>query len=522
MGKILDINGKPFDSGQLKDIQTEQVAKIAGLNTQFASHPSRGLTPAKLAYILGSAEQNDIMAQHDLFLDMEEKDAHILTEMSKRKRAMLTLDWSIEPPRGASSEEKKLAAYVHDVFEDFDNFEDLILDMLDGIGHGFSCLELEWELLGKEWLPKCFTHRPQTWFQFDTQTRSQIRLRDNSMDGAELWPFGWVTHVHKAKSGYISRSGLHRVLAWPFLFKNYSVRDLAEFLEIYGVPMRLGTYPSGSSDDEKATLLRAVASIGHDAAGIIPEGMMIDFKEAAKGGSDPFQTMIEWAERSQSKAILGGTLTTQADGKSSTNALGNVHNEVRHDLLAADAKQVASTITRDIIFSLVTLNKGQVFDKRRLPRFRFDTMEAEDLGIYSEALPKLVSMGMKIKTEWAHDKLRIPIPDEGDDILVIAAKEPATDREASATEVAALTAIVENQDEFDIFAEELASDWERVTDPMIAPLMALASEVDSLEAFHARLPDLIKNMDTSVLADSLAQGQFATRIWAKINEPKED
>jgi phage gp29-like protein len=43
-------------------------------------------------------------------------------------------------------------------------------------------------------------------------------------------------------------------------------------------------------------------------------------------------------------AILGGTLTSQADGKSSTNALGNVHNEVRHDIRESDARQLSATL----------------------------------------------------------------------------------------------------------------------------------------------------------------------------------
>ncbi|MCO7025451.1 DUF935 family protein, partial [Vibrio paracholerae] len=95
-------------------------------------------------------------------------------------------------------------------------------------------------------------------------------------------------------SGYLSRRGLVRVLAWPFLFKNYSVRDLAEFLEIYGLPIRLGKYPEGATEKEKATLLRAVMSIGHNAGGIIPKGMDIDFQNAADGQSDPFMAMISW------------------------------------------------------------------------------------------------------------------------------------------------------------------------------------------------------------------------------------
>ncbi|WP_413769374.1 DUF935 family protein, partial [Vibrio vulnificus] len=83
-----------------------------------------------------------------------------------------------------------------------------------------------------------------------------------------------------------------------------------------------GKYPEGATEKEKATLLRAVMSIGHNAGGIIPKGMDIEFQNAADGQSDPFMAMMTWCEKSQSKAILGGTLTSQADGKTSTNALG--------------------------------------------------------------------------------------------------------------------------------------------------------------------------------------------------------
>ncbi|MEL9426588.1 DUF935 domain-containing protein, partial [Escherichia coli] len=137
-----------------------------------------------------------------------------------------------------------------------------------------------------------------------------------------MQPFGWIRHVNKSKSGYLEHSALFRVLVWPYLFKNYSVGDLAEFLEIYGIPMRVGKYPTGATEKEKLTLLRALAALGHNAAGIIPLGMELDFLNAAQGDPAAFQLMIEWCERTQSKAILGGTLTSQADGKTSTNALG--------------------------------------------------------------------------------------------------------------------------------------------------------------------------------------------------------
>ncbi|STO59294.1 Mu-like phage gp29 [Canicola haemoglobinophilus] len=194
--------------------------------------------------------------------------------------------------------------------------------------------------------------RDPAWFMTPTEQRNSLRLRDGSVTGIELQKFGWITHIAKAKTGYLSRIGLVRTLVWPFLYKNYSARDFAEFLEIYGLPMRLGKYPEGATPTEKNTLLRAVMSIGHNAGGIIPRGMEIEFQNAADGDSSSFMAMIEWAEKSMSKAILGGTLTSQADGATSTNALGNVHNEVRSELRDADLKRLQATLTRDLIYPL--------------------------------------------------------------------------------------------------------------------------------------------------------------------------
>jgi phage gp29-like protein len=491
--RILDASGNPIKRAELVEPQT---SKLAQLHREFASHPSRGLTPVRLARILEAAEQGDTRAQHDLFLDMEEKDAHIFAEMGKRKRALLTVDWDIVPPRNASATEKKLAGYAKELLQDVPNFEDVILDALDGIGHGFSCQEIEWERLGNEWLPKEISHRPQSWFQTDRETRTQIRLRDHSLDGQALQSCGWITHVHKAKSGYLARCGLHRTLSWPYLFKNYSVGDLAEFLEIYGLPLRLGTYQSGASDDEKATLLRAVMSIGHDAAGIIPEGMMIDFKEAAKGQEGPFMAMIDWCEKSQSKAILGGTLTSQADGKSSTNALGNVHNEVRHDLMVSDAIQLGGTLTRDLVYPLLALNKGGVDDRRRLPRFKFVFDDSEDLGVLADSLPKLVAMGMRIKKEWAHERAGIPQAEEGDEVLgVVTPKTPPAG--AANAALAALSA----QTIADLDGESTAA-W----DAVMAHVAELVEQAQSMEALQTTLTQAYGALPLEDLRKIMAQG----------------
>ena len=507
MVAILDQYGRPIRTRELTEPQT---ARIGQLHQEFAQHPVRGLTPGKLATILEQAEQGDLVAQCDLFEDMEEKDGHIYAEMSKRKRALLTLEWDVMPPRDATRQEEDAAALAREVLQELE-LEDVIFDMADAIGFAYACLELEWQQVERRWLPAAIEHRPQRWFTLDRETRTELRLRDASADGAPLRPFGWITHVHRARSGYLGRAGLHRVLAWPFLFKNYSVRDLAEFLEIYGLPLRLGPYPQGASDAEKATLLRAVVNIGHAAAGIIPEGMAIEFKEAAKGASDPFEAMLAWCERTQSKAILGGTLTTSAENTGLGSNLGDVHNEVRHDLLVSDARQIASTLTRDLVYPILALNVPGIDSLRRCPRFVFDTREPEDMALYADAVPKLVAVGARIPVRWLHEKLRIPEPEEDEDILATAGQAlPASLRGRAPVTAAALRAQTE-PDPADVIAERLDAQVRPIIARWLARIEAMLDEAESLEQFREMLLAAFGDLPDDELAGIMGQAMTAAR-----------
>lgn len=512
MAKILDQYGNPIERSRLGEPQT---SKVGGLHREFAGHPARGLTPPKLAAILEAAEQGDLAAQCDLFDDMEERDGHILAEMSKRKRSLLTLDWDVAPPRNASAAEENDAAYARELLQDLPDFEDLMLDLLDAIGKGFSCVEMEWRLDGREWRPDTLHHRPQRWFQLDQGTRTELRLRDNTLDGAPLQPFGWIVHVHKARTGYLSRAGLHRCLAWPYLFKHYSVMDLAEFLEIYGLPLRLGTYQNGASEQEKATLMRAVTSIGHAAAGIIPEGMAIDFKESAQGASDPYMAMVDWCERTQSKAIVGQVLSAEAKPTGLGSGVASLQGDVRWDLTVSDARQLAGTLTRDLIYPLLALNRASV-NPRRCPRFVFDTAEAEDLGAYADAIPKLVSIGARIPVSWMHERLRIPQAENDEPVLGVAAQpEEQTDQAA----LAALTGLARGANLFDQAAiddADLGDQLQVISEAMLRPLIDEVRGGIAPEALLERLADLYPSMDDQALTDLLARVIFVADIWGRV------
>ena len=123
------IREKQLSSKQTKD----ENAYAAQLRREFADHPSSGLTPAKLANILREAEQGNLLHQCWLAEDIEEKDGHIAAELFKRKMAMSTLPYSIEPPRNASAAEKADAANIADMLRDIEDWEDVIFIMADGV-----------------------------------------------------------------------------------------------------------------------------------------------------------------------------------------------------------------------------------------------------------------------------------------------------------------------------------------------------------------------------------------------------
>ncbi|SDI53418.1 DUF935 domain-containing protein [Propionivibrio dicarboxylicus] len=500
MNKIVDQYGIPFDKGLLKEVQT---SRVASLQNEYLTGMLDGLTPARLANTLRAADNGDLFAQHRLFSDMEERDAHIAAEMGKRKLAPLSLDWTIVPPRNASAAEKAHTEWLLEVLTDaVDPIEDLMIALMDGVGHGFAPVELEWRSEGSEWLPAYFP-RPQEWFQLD-QARRNIRLRDMSVDGAPLAPFGWVFHTHgKAKTGYQGRLGLHRTLSWSFLYKSYAIGDFAELLETFGLPIITGKYYAGANDEEKASLLRAVVALGHDARAIMPADMQIEIEKVTAGGdSSGHLSLVDWCERSQSKVILGQTMS--AESKSSGIGSGNadLHREVRRDILVADVREIAGTITRDLLYPLIALNRGNIDGLRRCPRLVFDTGEPEDIKLLAESLPPLVNIGMQIPTDWAHDKLKIPVPTDGQAVLTPQKTQPTPPTPPAS--LAAMAAAGGAASPAAELSDQLSASATPTVEDLLTALSRIVQEAPDLATLQRTLLEAYGHLDTADLTRHMA------------------
>jgi len=407
---LYDHAGRPIHRPDLKKDQA--APSVTGVRGYAMLNPSKAMTPYRLAQALRAAAEGDISAQSLLFEDMEEKDAHIFAEVSKRKRAVTGNSWTVLPAND-SAQAAKQAEFAMRTLEKL-RFEDLLFDMLDAVGKGFSALELTWDISSGQAVPQKAEHKPQAWFQFHSK-RYELRLLDGTLDGEELIPFKWIVHEHKAKSGSPYRGALYRVLAWLFLFRNYSLNAWVQFVESFGIPLRLGKYPPGAPEADKDKLLEAAAAIASEAAVVIPEGMDLEIiEQSRRGGANPHRDLLDWSKHAISVAVVGGTLTSGThDG--GAYALGNVHDQVRRDIQKSDTRQAEATLNEQLIRPLVDLNFGP---QKAYPRLKIEMPDTEDKKLQAEIIRILAGAGFtKIPVSFIQDKFNIPKPGKDEETL---------------------------------------------------------------------------------------------------------
>lgn len=390
--------------------ESREVA-AAQVTDKYSEYPSDGLTPVRLAEIFKEADAGDVLRQAELFEEMEEKDPHLFSQLQTRKNAVTGLDYEVIPFDSDDPRDKEIAEFVEAQLGGIEGFEDIMLDLLDAIGKGFAVSEIMWSYDEGHVVVDDIRSRHQKRFFWDSVDDSFKVRTQEAPEGIELPKNKFIVHKYKARSGHPSRAGVLRVVAWMYLFKNYTLKDWVAFCEVFGTPLRLGKYQPGASEDDKRALMQALVAIGADAAGIFPDGTAIEFVNTEKTSStDLYERLARYCDEQVSKAILGQTLTSDSGGGSY--AQSKTHNDVRHDLTVADCKAIAATLRRDLIRPLVLYNFGE---DKRIPYLRFDAEESEDLTQTATVIGTLIrEAGLKVPTSYIYKKFSIPKP-EGDE-----------------------------------------------------------------------------------------------------------
>lgn len=522
MAEIVDAYGQPLRKQDL--LQEIAAPTLTGVRPIWREQIARGLTPERLASLLDNAVDLDARDYLTLAEEMEERDPHYLSVLSTRKHAATGLAFQVD----AASEDAadvKLADAVRELFEG-DDFTDTAEDLLDALGKGYSAVEIIWDTSEKQWQPTRFEHRDPRWFQVDRFTRRKLHLLtdENGSDGMPLPAFKFLVHQPRIKTGILLRNGLARVVAFMHLCKAYALKDWLAFAEVFGMPLRVGKYGPNATDRDVYILRQAVANLGTDAAAVLPESMKIEFTQVGnvQGGKDLYEGLCEYLDKQISKAVLGQTNTTDAQSGGLGSGQADVHNEVRKDILSADARQLCKTLNRDLVRPFIDLNFGP---QKKYPIVRLPIPEPEDLAALTDAVVKLVPLGLKVGMATMRDKIGIPDPDEDEEVLVAPAPPPspfappgavATRKGEGDAGFGAALARARNaraaRDSVQQQADRLDDDAAPAMAAMIDRIKALVNDVQSLPELRERLIALVPEMDDEQLADAMRMAFAAASV----------
>lgn len=372
------------------------------------------LTPRRIKRMLLAAEAGDIAAQAELFERMEEKDGELDAYLRTRKSGVAHLHHEVEPADGSAAA-RRSAKFCRRVLAELPDLPRAVFDLLDAIPRGFSILEIDWLTEADRWRPARLLWRPQRWFRAAEDGQTLLLRRDDG-GGAELNPLNFLIHRVQARSGFCARTSLLRSCVRAFVVRHFAWKDWMAFAEVYGMPPRIGWLRQDVPWDsrEARELWQAVRALGMDAAAVVREGNRIEILETGRAGDGRiFERILDRAAREMTLAILGQLLSTGGEGGGSY-ALGQVHNQVRWDLIESDARALERTLTEQLLRPIVRLNLGEAAP---LPRWRFVAERPEDLSKLAGTVKTLSDAGLPIPLQWAYSRFGIPRPADGEPVL---------------------------------------------------------------------------------------------------------
>lgn len=502
---LLDAYGRPVSTTDMR----QESARPGRVGPRKWSQPgvAKGMTPRRLAAVFKAADDGDNIELLSLAAELERRDAHQRSQLTTRKQAVLGLEWVTE----AASDNPRdvaIAAELDAIVQD-DIWDDLVGHSLDGLLKGYAVSEIMWET-GPRWTPTAFLWRDPRSFALDLEDGNTLRLRTDAQPrlGEDMPPFKFVVHAPAQVSGPLATAGLVRPLSVLYVLKTQGVRAWLTFMELYGIPLRVGKYTQAATEADIDKLWEALQSIGEDGAGIMPETMTIEVMDAIGkgGGGVAHQALADWCDSQASKVIVGQTMT--ADNGSSL-AQASVHNEVRRDYIVADARALAATFRRDFVLPWCKINFGEL---AAYPKVRAQTEEPEDRKIFVDSLVPLVDRGFEIESSVVADRLGLPVPDPKPKTPPKllrpagnggAAPAPAPAPEPPAKAKPAKASLLAAEDGSDFIDEEAApDDWSSTMEPFRAGAAAAAAGASDFTGFLANLA--ARMVDATGLVESLA------------------
>lgn len=356
----------------------------------------------------------------DLYKDVM-IDTHLFAVRRKQKAAILSTP--IQFVRNGEPDER-MQDYIDSPW--FGRFiEDLIDDEWEGVGGSLFQ----------------FFRDKNGWIDYELIPRKHVDPINRTIlrNQTDLIGTSWDEFSDLLYVGNPRQIGSLAVPAFWVILKRNNVADWAELGEIFGRPIREGTYDAWDNA-AREKLVEDIAKMGGAGVIIHPEGTKINLIQPSNVSSsgDLYEKFSTFCNNEISKAVNGNTLTTEA-GDKGTQALGTVQQEGEVDIAFFIKRRILDILNYEVtdVFASMGIDTSG-------GKFAFVPPKKKDPEKQVTIVCRLKNeAGLPIDDDYLYEEFGIPKPDNYDEMK--AAQQTA----ASATEEQAGSEDGESTDEDD-------------------------------------------------------------------------
>ncbi len=334
--------------------------------------------------------QDSVLAARGGGLEIYEetlRDWQCYSAFQQRRRAVVSKEWDVAP--GAGDRLSVMAAESLKAQLDAISFDAASDMMLFGLWYGYAVSECMWTQDGREAVLDRIKVRKARRFRYDMDGNLRLLTRADMIEGEFMPPRKfWTFRTGADNDDDPYGLGLGHYCYWPVWLKRNGYRFWTLFLDKFGMPTGVGTYPPGASREDQVKLLGAIAAIQSSSGIIIPEGMAIQLLEAQRSGSSGNDGFVDRMDAAIAKVILSQTMTTD---NGSSRSQSETHMDVREEVVKGDADLVCNSFNQGPAKWLTDWNYPGAVP----PRVWRDIEPPEDLDALAERDAKIYALGFE-------------------------------------------------------------------------------------------------------------------------------
>ncbi|TET21689.1 MAG: DUF935 family protein [Candidatus Stahlbacteria bacterium] len=338
----------------------------------------------------------------DVFEEMM-ADPHIQSSFRSRRAGVAGRSWEVVAADD-SRKAQKIAEFARKTLAAIPNFEHALAHLLKAIPYGHSVAEIMWRIdADAVRVDALRTRRPE---RFLLEKNAELKLMDSQTGQTKDLPDRkFICHRNEPQDDVPYANPLLLSLYWPWYFKKHAQAFWMVLAEKFGIPSVIGRYPAHFTDADVRNLVTALVNLQQDSVAAVPADTKVELESIQVGEKGSFfRELLDFMNAEISKTVLGGTLTQEV-GRVGSYAAAKTHQEVRQEIIAADARLLHTTMNSTLIRWLTDFNYGP---NVAAPQFVVDYLPPRGTPEFAQVLKTLSEMGYRVPERFIAEIFGLP------------------------------------------------------------------------------------------------------------------